>query len=485
MSGPVSAVAPVTDSPPPLNRAPVFRTTVRIEKNRGHHGNDHWRLRHRARRHLAFPAEPQRPHASRRRGARGGVLRQRLQRQPDDPAGRRLPAFAGRRHAGDAHLQQPGELERQQRPGLAEQPDRAQPFADHGEQDHARQPRLEPVPVLRRHLGDGVPLDRRLGGLRDHRPEQDDEAMDPDALGPDRAHVRRQRRPDPEPGHQRQPHHLCAQGRQAHAGEGRHRPRHQLHLQRLQPFADHRRDRRRAGELCLRQRAAGAGDRPCRARHAVPLQHRRHDLPRHAATVGHGGGTPDPVLLHGRHDHTSGKTRTVSEIIDAEGNRTTFKYAFNRNNFSQYVGGTTWMVNALGVKRTESNDAELVQWRLDNGYYQTWDAGRYTTDAAFRAQADDIRTRHTTLFTYDAHGQLLTVTEPLGFTASYAYDANENLITVADANADAITRSDDQYFRDLRRDFGYVNPLTGQGKLVSELTAAERAALKERFTTRS
>ena len=31
MSGPVSAVAPVTDSLPPLNRAPVFRTTVRIE----------------------------------------------------------------------------------------------------------------------------------------------------------------------------------------------------------------------------------------------------------------------------------------------------------------------------------------------------------------------------------------------------------------------------------------------------------------------
>jgi len=180
---------------------------------------------------------------------------------------------------------------------------------------------------------------------------------------------------------------------------------------------------------------------------------------------------------------TTGKTRTVSEIIDAEGNRTTFKYAFNRNNFSQYVGGTTWMVNALGVKRTESNDAEFVQWRLDNGYYQTWDAARYTTDAAYRAQADDIRTRHTTLFTYDAHGALLTVTEPRGFTASYAYDANENLITVADANADAITRSDDQYFRDLRRDFGYVQPITGQGKLVAELTAADVAALKERFTT--
>src|SRR6266545_2082708 len=180
---------------------------------------------------------------------------------------------------------------------------------------------------------------------------------------------------------------------------------------------------------------------------------------------------------------TTGKTRTVSEIIDAEGNRTTFQYVFNRDNFNQYVGGTTTMVNALGVKRTESNDAEFVQWRLANGYYQTWDAGRYTTDPVFRAQADDIRLRHTTIYTYDGHGALLTVTEPRGFTARYQYDALENLITIVDANGDAITRSDDTYFRNLRRDFGYVNALTGQGKLVAELSASDIAALKERYTT--
>src|SRR6266536_146964 len=180
---------------------------------------------------------------------------------------------------------------------------------------------------------------------------------------------------------------------------------------------------------------------------------------------------------------TTGKTRTVSEIIDAEGNRTTFAYAFNRDNFNQYVGGTTTMVNALGVKRTESNDAEFVQWRLDNGYYQTWDSARYTLEPAYRAQADDIRLRHTTLYTYDGNGALLTVTEPRGFTARYQYDALENLTTIVDANGDAITRSDDTYFRNLRRDFGYVNALTGQGKLVAELSANDIAALKERYTT--
>jgi YD repeat-containing protein len=123
---------------------------------------------------------------------------------------------------------------------------------------------------------------------------------------------------------------------------------------------------------------------------------------------------------------TTGKTRTVSELIDAEGNRTTFKYAFNRDNFNKYLGGTTWMVNALGVKRTESNDAEYVQWRLDNGYYATWDTARYTLEPAYRAQADEIRLRHTTLFTYDGNGALLTVTEPRGFTARYEYDALES-----------------------------------------------------------
>ncbi len=172
----------------------------------------------------------------------------------------------------------------------------------------------------------------------------------------------------------------------------------------------------------------------------------------------------------------------LSALIDAEGNRTEFDYNFNLVQ-NKYQGGTTRMLNALGVNRMRSNDPEYVAWRLANGYYQFWSEHRFDTDPVFRAQANAIRDAYTTVYTFDQHGEVTSVTEPRGFTAAYQYDALENLTAIVDANADAITRSDDAYFRNLRRDFGYVNALTGQGKLVAELTAADVAALKERYTT--
>ena len=185
---------------------------------------------------------------------------------------------------------------------------------------------------------------------------------------------------------------------------------------------------------------------------------------------------PDPT-------DSTGKTRLLGSITDAEGNTTYFQYQFNVDNFSKYNGGTTWMLNALGAKRVQSNDAEYVQWRLDQGYYATWDATRYATDATYRAQAQAIALRHTTTYTYDKNGEILSVTDPKGYKTGYVYDSLENLITIVDANGYAITSSDDSTWRDLRRDYGYVNTLTGQGKLVAELTAGEIAALQERYTT--
>ncbi len=185
---------------------------------------------------------------------------------------------------------------------------------------------------------------------------------------------------------------------------------------------------------------------------------------------------PDPT-------DSTGKTRLLRTIVDAEGNTTFFEYRFQLDNFSKYNGGTTWMLNALGYNRIQSNQAEYVAWRVANGYYATWDATRYANDPAYKAQAQEILLRHATTFTYGAKGEILSVTDQKGYRTSYLYDTSENLTAILDANGFAITTSDDLYWRELRREYGYVDPLTGQGKLVAQLTASELADLRLRYST--
>jgi YD repeat-containing protein len=178
----------------------------------------------------------------------------------------------------------------------------------------------------------------------------------------------------------------------------------------------------------------------------------------------------------------TGKTLLLSSMTDAEGNRTDFNYTFFIDNFSKYNGGQTTVLNSLGINRKESNTADNVLWRQTNGYYATWDAVRYTTDVAYKAQADAIAARHTVTYLYDKNGEITKVTDQLGYQTSYQYDLKENLTGIVDANAYAITKSDDAYWRNLRRDYGLVD-LAGQGKLVASLTVAEVTALLERYTT--
>lgn len=180
---------------------------------------------------------------------------------------------------------------------------------------------------------------------------------------------------------------------------------------------------------------------------------------------------------------SNGQTRLLQTLTDAEGNRTDFSYQFNVDNYNRYNGGTTRVVTALGVNRRESNAAAAAEWRLANGYYATWDANRYATDAVYRAQADAVTARHTLTYGYDNKGAITRVIDQVGYETTYAYDASENLTAIVDANGYAITRSDDAYWRDLRRDFGYVD-LAGQGKTVAQLSAAEVSALLARYTTR-
>ena len=201
------------------------------------------------------------------------------------------------------------------------------------------------------------------------------------------------------------------------------------------------------------------------------------------------------------------QNKLLQTIHDAEGNETRFRYDFVDNNWSQYKGGTTSMVDTLGINRSESNDTASVEWRLVNGYYATYDQrsyaeglfldgnGNYIFDnvrwASYRAQVDEIQQNHSVSYTYDSNGAITSVRQlktvdgvsSYAYQTDYVYDADENLTAIIDANGYAITHSDDIYWRDLRRDYGYVDPLSGQGKLIADLSAQELAELKERYTT--
>lgn len=196
----------------------------------------------------------------------------------------------------------------------------------------------------------------------------------------------------------------------------------------------------------------------------------------------------------------------LRKLIDAEGNTTEFNYNFQEDNTSKYIGGATVIVNALGVDRYRSNDAEYKEWRVANGYYETWDfvayeTSRLGTDKTLYNQTQDIMFDNSMQYFYDANGQLrlvgtakdIGVYGPVDYAYGtlYTYNDKGDLTEVVDDNGYAITHSDDQYWRDLRRDYGYVN-VTGEGMTIAELLAARDASttgydplaeLQELYTT--
>ena len=126
----------------------------------------------------------------------------------------------------------------------------------------------------------------------------------------------------------------------------------------------------------------------------------------------------------------------VASFTDAQGNVTRFNYNFNVTLFG-IQGGTTTVTDAAG---------------------------------------------NVTAYTFNSQSEITDVRDAQGNDTVYGYDQNQNLTSVMDANGSAIIRSNSTYYRNLRQSFGIVDA-SGQGKLVSELTFADIAALQAHFTT--
>lgn len=219
-----------------------------------------------------------------------------------------------------------------------------------------------------------------------------------------------------------------------------------------------------------------------------------------------------------------GRTPVIKTFTDAEGNTTTFDYAFNfshgphsapqstapaqkgnngkgngkgngnsngnsggsisgTGNSEYYQGGRTRVVDALGNRRAYSNAQDAVTWRLARGFYEYFDPHAERHQPAFQAQVEAIRDQHAMHYQYRDDGYLTEVRDQQGYVSRYDYDEQDNVVAITDANAWAVVNSDSAYYRGLRAELGVVN-INGLGKLAANLTAAEKALLENAFTSR-
>ena len=199
----------------------------------------------------------------------------------------------------------------------------------------------------------------------------------------------------------------------------------------------------------------------------------------------------------------TGDAWTLTQITDGNGQITSFEYnfqfangvnapndrdlPFKPNGGQDFLGGSTRVVDALGNARAYSNLDEFRAWRRANGYYDVYTNYDPKTQAAQlaaqTAQAEAIRSKQAVTYTYDANGQLTGITDERGLQTLYTYDFNGNVTSITDANGFGAANSDSDYFRKLRADLGYTD-VGGLGKLVATLTAADKAAILAKFTSR-
>ncbi len=179
----------------------------------------------------------------------------------------------------------------------------------------------------------------------------------------------------------------------------------------------------------------------------------------------------------------AGRAKVLTRMVDAEGNVTTFDYQFDLvdggGDDKFYNGGTTRVVDALGNARATSNEALYVDWRVDNGYYATYDATLVQNNAAMAMHMEAIREAHSLTYSYRSDGYITSVTDQEGYKTRYNYDADGNLLSVIDSNGWGAVNSNSSYYQDLRESLGFPRQ---QGVLSPGQKDALTAAFTSKFT---
>jgi YD repeat-containing protein len=214
----------------------------------------------------------------------------------------------------------------------------------------------------------------------------------------------------------------------------------------------------------------------------------------------------------------------LASFTDADGNVTRFNYNFNLGLPGDIAGGTTFVTNAAGkvTSYTFDNDGNITDVRdaqgfdtvygydnnnnltsvidangsgivrSDSAYFRNLRQSFGVVDASGQGKLvaqltfTDIRNlqaRFTTHLAYDNNGNLTSQTDALGNLTSYTYTSFNKMASMTSAEGNALLTSNDPLYLAKRQELGFVDPNTGLGKTVAQLTASDRTSIKALYTT--
>jgi len=214
----------------------------------------------------------------------------------------------------------------------------------------------------------------------------------------------------------------------------------------------------------------------------------------------------------------------IASFTDAQGNVTRFNYDFNVDIFGGIEGGTTFVTNAAGKVTaysfdvngniTDVQDAQGLDTvygydsnnnlttvidangsgivRSDSAYYRNLRQSFGVVDASGQgklvwqltfADIRNLQAHFTTHLTYDNNGNLTSQTDASGNLTTYTYTGFNKVASSTSAEGNALLTSNDPLSVAKRQELGFVDPATGLGKSVAQLTTADRQAIRALYTT--
>jgi len=172
--------------------------------------------------------------------------------------------------------------------------------------------------------------------------------------------------------------------------------------------------------------------------------------------------------------YTFNSQNEITNVRDAQGNNTVYGYDQNQN--------LTSMIDANGAAIVTSNSIYYRNLRQRFGIVEPSGQGKLVSELT-RADIAALQAHFTTTYTYDANGNLTSTLDGSGNLTTYTYTSFNKVASKTTAEGNALITSDASQYIAKRQELGYVNPTTGSGLTVAQLTTAQKQAILALYTT--